>query len=202
MGNGGHGQWWEAEWTCGAAHTGTSYPFTYTGAWSSSVGTPTSINTGVVNTSGTAVTWVSGSLFNLNWTGSIYINDVAYTISSVTSTTSITLTGSAGTQTAVAYMLNPMLCSTGFRNYTTAGTACSTSAQCTISPYLYCTAGVYREGPVPQMPLNPAPALVPRRIRGRAFPLVVRMFLTAAPLLPLATSAPAFKVHPDHLAPP
>lgn len=146
MGNGGHGQWWEAEWTCGAAHTGTSYPFTYTGAWSSSVGTPTSINTGVVNTSGTAVTWVSGSLFNLNWTGSIYINDVAYTISSVTSTTSITLTGSAGTQTAVAYMLNPMLCSTGFRNYTTAGTACSTSAQCTISPYLYCTAGVYMGG--------------------------------------------------------
>jgi phospholipase C len=145
-GNGGPGQWWESSWTCGAAHSGTSYPFTYTGTWSSAVGTPTSINTGVVNTSGTAVTWVSGSVFNLNWPGPIYIDNVAYTISSINSTTSITLTEPAGTQSAVTYTVNPMFCTTGRPSYTSAGTACSTDAQCTLSPYLYCTGGVYEGG--------------------------------------------------------
>jgi parallel beta-helix repeat protein len=59
-------------------------------------------SSGVVNTSGTAVTWVSGATFSTAWT-SITINGVVYAIASVNSTTSITLSSSAGTQTGVAY---------------------------------------------------------------------------------------------------
>ena len=58
---------------------------------------------GTVNTNGTDVTWVSGSPFDLTWTGAITINSVAYTIATVNSGISITLTGPAGTQTGVAY---------------------------------------------------------------------------------------------------
>jgi hypothetical protein len=60
--------------------------------------------TGTVNTSGTAVTWVSGTTFKTEWAGSsIIINATNFTIASVNSTTSITLTATAGTQTGVAY---------------------------------------------------------------------------------------------------
>ncbi len=38
--------YWDGPWTCGASHTGTAHPFTYTGTWLSSVGTPSSVNTG------------------------------------------------------------------------------------------------------------------------------------------------------------
>lgn len=70
---------------------------------------------GKVNTSGTAVTWVesgnplANDEFCPAWlTGqAITINAVSYTVSSVTSRTSLTLTGSAGTQTAVAYTVTP-----------------------------------------------------------------------------------------------
>jgi hypothetical protein len=78
---------------------------------------------GTVNTSGTAVTQASGSFFATPWastpwpngtgncasscTGSISINGVAYTIASVNSATSITLTTSAGTQTGVNYQVGP-----------------------------------------------------------------------------------------------
>jgi hypothetical protein len=59
---------------------------------------------GTVNTSGTTVSWVSGKLFyTLQGGGTITINGINYTISSVSSTTSMTLTGSAGTQSAVPY---------------------------------------------------------------------------------------------------
>lgn len=62
--------------------------------------------TGTVNTSGTAVTWVSGGKFFASWAGeTILINGVSYTIATVNSSTSITLTTSAGTQSGVAYSL-------------------------------------------------------------------------------------------------
>lgn len=63
---------------------------------------------GVVSTSGTSVTWTSGTLFNANsgWAGlTITINSVTYTISSVASSQSLTLTSSAGTQTNVTYSM-------------------------------------------------------------------------------------------------
>ena len=59
---------------------------------------------GVVDTNGTAVTWVSGSKFSSDWVGDmIVINDVAYEIDSVTNTENLVLTGSAGVQNDVDY---------------------------------------------------------------------------------------------------
>jgi hypothetical protein len=66
------------------------------------------VYTGTVNTSTTSVTWVSGMHFQLWWaSGSpISINGTTYTIVSVTSVTTMTVTTSAGTQTGVAYSYN------------------------------------------------------------------------------------------------
>lgn len=66
------------------------------------------LSSGTVSTSGTAVTWVSGDEFSPAWKSgtSITINGVGYSISSATRT-SLTLTGSAGTQTAVTYSVTP-----------------------------------------------------------------------------------------------
>lgn len=60
--------------------------------------------TSTVNTSGTAVTWVSGVTFNTHWKAGqgIRLNGVIYTVSSVATTTSLTLSSSAGAQTGVA----------------------------------------------------------------------------------------------------
>jgi hypothetical protein len=59
---------------------------------------------GTVNTAGTAVTWVSGTQFDASMVGNPFvINSVTYTVATVNSATSITLTASAGTQTGVAY---------------------------------------------------------------------------------------------------
>lgn len=64
---------------------------------------------GQVNTSGTAVTWVSDNNFGLRWTAGtkIFINSVAYTIASVTDERHLVLTGSAGVQTNVQYYAYP-----------------------------------------------------------------------------------------------
>lgn len=66
---------------------------------------------GYVNTNGTAVTFVSGSggHFDTTWAPgtTIEINNVSYTIASVSSTTSLTLNTSAGTQTAAYYRVDP-----------------------------------------------------------------------------------------------
>jgi hypothetical protein len=75
----------------------SSFGFGYTSA---------AAGTGTVNTSGTAVTWVSGTVFNTGWTGTIVINSVSYNIATVNSSTSITLTATAGTQSGVAYTLS------------------------------------------------------------------------------------------------
>ena len=60
--------------------------------------------TGTVDTSGTDVTWVSEDQFgDLSDGDTININGINYTISTVNSLTSLTLTGSAGTQTNVKF---------------------------------------------------------------------------------------------------
>ncbi len=65
------------------------------------------ISAGVVNTNGTAVTWVSGDEFSSAWvSGTITINGVGYTISAATRLT-LTLTATAGVQTAVTYSQTP-----------------------------------------------------------------------------------------------
>ena len=63
---------------------------------------------GTVNTSGTAVTWVSGDKFGTGWTAgkAIIINSVVYMVASVTSDAALTLTATAGTQSAAVYSTN------------------------------------------------------------------------------------------------
>lgn len=59
---------------------------------------------GAVNTSGTTVTYSSGTNFaNIDPGDGIYINGVAYNVATVTPPNSLTITASAGTQTGVAY---------------------------------------------------------------------------------------------------
>jgi hypothetical protein len=62
------------------------------------VGARLIMNGGSVTTNGTAVTWVAGPQFGLGWSGTITIRGINYTIASVNSATSITLTASAGVQ--------------------------------------------------------------------------------------------------------
>lgn len=65
---------------------------------------------GIVSTSGSSVTWESGTPFNSNsgWSGlTMTINSVPYTIMACSSSVSCTLTSSAGTQNNVAYSMPP-----------------------------------------------------------------------------------------------
>ena len=78
---------------------------------------------GTVNTSGTAVTSESGTGFSAaTWTNLtstfIVINGVAYAITSVNSSSSITLASSAGTQTGVAYFVvgSPLVANDPYTN--------------------------------------------------------------------------------------
>lgn len=66
---------------------------------------------GAVSTSGTAVTWVSGTQFNTSWDAGtqILINGVAYTIASVSSATSLTVSTAPPTSTAVPYSVGTIL---------------------------------------------------------------------------------------------
>ena len=60
--------------------------------------------TGTCNTSGTAVTWVSGNTFVAGMAGqSIKIGSTVYTVSTYNSSTSLTLTSSAGTNTGATF---------------------------------------------------------------------------------------------------
>ena len=66
----------------------------------------TSLDSGTVNTSGTTVTLVSGTNFTTGsgWNGyAMVVNGGLYYIASVTSTTQLTLTSSAGTHSGVAF---------------------------------------------------------------------------------------------------
>jgi hypothetical protein len=68
------------------------------------VGKLATVTPGTVNTSGTAVTWVSGPYFtDIDDGDSLIIAGTQYTVLSVNSATSITLTGSAGSQSSAAY---------------------------------------------------------------------------------------------------
>lgn len=72
-------------------------------AWSSGT------NTGKVATNGTMVTWLSGQAFQANgaWDGgTIILNGLSYTIASVQTPFSLTLTSSAGIQASVQYLNN------------------------------------------------------------------------------------------------
>ena len=63
--------------------------------------------TGTVNTSGTTVTWASGQTFKTSWVGMVMtINSVNYVVASVTSTTSLTINATAGTQTGVNFSVD------------------------------------------------------------------------------------------------
>lgn len=58
---------------------------------------------GMVNVAGSTVTWVAGHLFNVGWTGTITIGGSPFTISSVSSTTSMTLTSAPTAEAPTSY---------------------------------------------------------------------------------------------------
>lgn len=92
--------------------------------------------TGTVNTSGTAVTWASGTTFKTEWAGSsIIINAVNYTISAVASTTSLTLTATAGTQTGVSF-------TAGFGTILSSGTGASYAFTNAVSSSVVLSTGI------------------------------------------------------------
>lgn len=99
---------------------------------------------GTVSTNGTTVTKTAGDAFDSRWVGmSITINAVVYTVSSVTSSTVLVLTGSAGVQAGVAYSLvsgaDAVLISAAADNIQFLGNniQLATGSGVTISPALY-----------------------------------------------------------------
>jgi hypothetical protein len=63
---------------------------------------------GTVNSSGTTVTYVSGTMFNTGWTGTVYVAGKPYTISSVSSPTTLITTGTVPTLSGANYVV-PMI---------------------------------------------------------------------------------------------
>jgi hypothetical protein len=83
---------------------------------------------GLVTTSGTSVTLVSGGSFRTGtyWNGyPIFINGVSYPVSSVSSGSALTLTTTAGTQTSVPYYAPFSTASWGSGVYPIGQTACN-----------------------------------------------------------------------------
>jgi hypothetical protein len=93
---------------------------------------------GTVNTSGTAVTWVSGAQFNVNWKNgeTLYINNAFYKIASVASSTSLTLQTSAGMQMGTGISSRSFMWAsvTGNQSINNGGTAVSGP----VGPGIYC----------------------------------------------------------------
>lgn len=88
------------ELTGATSSGGVSSPTTH---WLSQFWNP-SADSGTVNTSGTAVTWVSGTVFNSGMVGgTIVINGSPYTVATYVDNHHITISTSAGTQTGVSY---------------------------------------------------------------------------------------------------
>jgi hypothetical protein len=135
-----------------AALPGTPPPTTYTdtvtcnpGGYSyyvTSIVLADTILSGTVNTSGTAVTWVSGNDFSSLFAPNqpITINSVQYVVQSVNSATSLTLKTSAGTQSGVTYSANQQL----------------KSAASNIAPADNTLTGCYTNAPGSSLTLNPA----------------------------------------------
>ena len=88
---------------------------------------------GVVSTSGTAVTWVSGTAFNTGWTGDMVINGTVYVLASVNSGTSATLATSAGTQSSVSYIV-PIIFSDNNHTCSSVGTCITLSVDQAFKP--------------------------------------------------------------------
>lgn len=96
---------------------------------------------GTVTTSGSGgntVTSVTGTGFNTGWTGYLAINNIAYPISSCSSTTVCTVTGNPGVQTGVSYYTATQYM---ISKSTSPGTALSTSYASNGIIQLMCVTG-------------------------------------------------------------
>lgn len=77
-------------------------------SWQRWTGVDIPNGSGIVNRSGTSLTWVSSSKFNILWSGqSIMVNGTSYTVASVPTCTSLTLSSGSGSESGVAYTITP-----------------------------------------------------------------------------------------------
>lgn len=86
----------------------------------------TTLAGGTVNTSGTAVTWVTGVTFDSSFAGlQMSIAGTVYLISSVANSTNLTLTTSAGVQAGAAFSITTQIQILGDNIFTSCGAAVS-----------------------------------------------------------------------------
>ena len=86
----------------------------------------TTLTGGTVNTSGTAVTWVTGVTFDSSFAGlQMSIAGTVYLISSVANSTNLTLTTSAGVQAGAAFSITTQIQILGDNIFTACGAAVS-----------------------------------------------------------------------------